>query len=310
MTTSTDAHAETALGTIRRPRWRPEVPVLWRTATTVQLGDDVVVTGVDRDQVAWMTTLDGLRTSDEVLDDLPLPTATVGRLVRAMLAAGALDDAARLPDALRWAGRWEREPALRRYGSLVSTVRDLDRAHAAVNRRDRMRVLLVGSGELADHVRTALFAAGLHEAHGCPPTVVVLADAPHPDVPAQFDRPELDLPHLHAGVLGARAVVGPLVVPGRTSCLRCAHLHRRDADPAWPLLAVQWTHAVAGLALPDVDPLLARMAGDVAALLLRTWADYPDAPERWSDVAIEARLPDGTTRRQARPAHPLCGCRW
>ena len=49
------------------------------------------------------------------------------------------------------------------------------------------------------------------------------------------------VPHLVATVRGETGVVGPLVVPGVTSCLRCADLHRRDADPRWPRLAAQLT---------------------------------------------------------------------
>ncbi len=303
-------HPLPELADIGRPRWRADVPVLWRSATSVQLGDDVVITRVGREEVEWMTGLDGLRTAAELTDDLPLPVIEARRLLRAMRAAGALDDAARLPNAVRWARRWDRDATISRYAGLLDTVRDLDHAHEAMDARDRMRVHLIGTGELADHLRTALHAAGLAECHGSPPTVAVLADAPHPDVPAHADHTGLDLPHLHIGIHGARAVIGPLVVPGLTSCLRCAHLHRRDADPSWPLLAVQWAHAAASAGGPTVDPLLARLAADLAALHLRSWSDYPDDPERWGDRAVEVGLPDGTAVRQARPPHPLCGCRW
>ena len=141
-------------------------------------------------------------------------------------------------------------------------------------------------------------------------TVAVLADASHPDVPGDFDHTLQDLPHLHVGVLGDRAVVGPLVVPGLTSCLRCAHLHRRDADAAWPLLAVQWAHAVRAMSCPPQDPLLVQLAATQAALLVRRWTDAPGTPEDWSGYALELRLPDGIARRVDRPPHPLCGCRW
>ena len=36
-------------------------------------------------------------------------------------------------------------------------------------------------------------------------------------------------------------VVGPLVLPGRSSCQRCHDLHRADRDPAWPSIAAQLT---------------------------------------------------------------------
>src|ERR1700733_14635490 len=34
----------------------------------------------------------------------------------------------------------------------------------------------------------------------------------------------------------ALRVVGPLVIPGRTACLRCLDLTRAERDPAWPLI--------------------------------------------------------------------------
>jgi hypothetical protein len=99
-------------------------------------------------------------------------------------------------------------------------------------------------------------------------------------------------------------------VPGRTSCLRCAHLHRRDADPAWPLLAVQWAHAVPGMAVSPLDPLSARLAAAHAAQLVGAWADLPDDPPAWSGFALAITPPDGHTTRLDRPPHPLCGCTW
>ena len=34
-------------------------------------------------------------------------------------------------------------------------------------------------------------------------------------------------------------LIGPLVLPGATSCLNCADLHRSDRDASWPALAAQ-----------------------------------------------------------------------
>jgi len=59
------------------------------------------------------------------------------------------------------------------------------------------------------------------------------------------DRPELDRvitdhllrtdqPHLVVRCWGNGVSVGPLVLAGQTSCLRCADLARSDADPQWP----------------------------------------------------------------------------
>ena len=45
--------------------------------------------------------------------------------------------------------------------------------------------------------------------------------------------------HLFAVVRPSVGVVGPLVLPGRSSCARCHDLHRRDRDAAWPTVAAQ-----------------------------------------------------------------------
>jgi hypothetical protein len=47
--------------------------------------------------------------------------------------------------------------------------------------------------------------------------------------------------HLAVEVRDTVGVVGPLVLPGRTACLRCLDLTRADRDPDWPVLAAQLT---------------------------------------------------------------------
>jgi len=293
-----------------RPRLRPEVPILWRGTSSIQLGDDIVLDRVSRVHVSWLCSLDGLLPPERIEQALPLPVSEARRLLRGLRAAGGLEDAARIPGSLRWCPQPERDAAVRRFATALSTYRDLDAAFAAMDGRERTGVFVLGDGDLATRVRQALADAGLSIATEQHAALAILADGAHPDVPAHFDHDLQDLPHLPVGVLGSRASVGPLVVPGRTGCLRCAHLHRRDADPAWPLLAVQWAQAVRSMALPPVDPLLARLAADHAALAARTWADAPDRPALWADHALEFRLPDLHARRVSRRPHPLCGCRW
>ena len=48
-----------------------------------------------------------------------------------------------------------------------------------------------------------------------------------------------DNAHLAVVVGDLGVEVGPLVVPGRTACLRCVALERTRLDPAWPALATQ-----------------------------------------------------------------------
>ena len=299
------------LATIHRPRWRDTVPLLWRGSTIVQFGDDVIVDRVTPAHVAWLRSLDGLRTAQEISDELPVSRADACRILRALLAAGGLDDAAQLPDAARWAPPEQRADVSRRLGAAMATYRDPHLALRAMDNRGRTHVAILGDGLLRDAVAAAVDAAGLLEvAQLGKADVVVLADSHHPDVPAHFAHESLDLPHVHLGVLGARAVVGPFVLPGRTSCLRCAHLHRRDADSAWPLLAVQWSQAVPAMSDVPIDPLLCRLACDLAVTIVRAWADDPERPAHGMNAAFELRLPDGLPQRVERPAHPLCGCLW
>ncbi len=285
------------------------MPILWRTHDTIQIGDDVIVDRVTRAHVAWLTSLDGLATVDHVVESLTIDDHEAARLVRAARAAGALDDCARMPAAHRWLPRDARDQATAAFAVALQTHRDLATALAVIDRRDRTRVGIVGTGLVADAIDAVLLATSITR-DDLEPSLTVLADAPHPDAPALMDHVDLDRPHLHVGVFGRRAVVGPLVVPGRTSCLRCAHLHRRDCDPAWPLLAVQWSHAVTAMRPAPLDPLLATLAAAHAALMVRSWADSPDDAQSWADVAVELTLPEGQARRLPRPPHPLCGCRW
>ena len=257
-----------------------------------------------------MTSLDGLASPQDLEDSLTIPEHEARRLIRALLAAGAIDDAARIPAAVRWAPQEDRDAAAGRSGAVMRTCRDIDAAYETLDARDRCTVTVAGTGLVAEAVRAAMGAAGLRVSAVADASVSVLADAPHPDVPRHFDHDLQDRTHVHIGVLGDRAVVGPLVVPGATSCLRCAHLHRRDADAAWPLLAVQWANAVRAMPCPPLDPLLVQLAAAHAALLVRCWTDAPGQPESWSGFALEFRLPDGIPRRIDRPAHPLCGCLW
>lgn len=287
------------------------MPALWRDATTIQLGDDVVIDRVDAPTLTWLRSLDGLRTAQQVARELPIDVTQARRLLRALLAAGAIDDAACTPASARWAGREHRDALAAHMDALVAVHHDSHLAATLVERRQRHRVAILGTGTLRDEVAAALDAAGVQEvatvekAH-----VIVLANAHHPDVPAHFDHDAMDLPHLHVGAFGERATVGPFVVPGVTSCLRCAHLHRRDADPAWPLLAVQWSQAIVAMGGPLVDPLLARAAGVQAAILVRARSDAPEHPDRWAGRAVDLRLPELLPTTQSRPPHPLCGCLW
>lgn len=106
-------------------------------------------------------------------------------------------------------------------------------------------------------------------------------------------------------VLGpGHGVVGPLVLPGLTSCPRCADRHRRDRDPAWSALAVQLR--VPRRHGPISDVTVATILVGVAAQQVLTFLDGGDPAT--VDGTVELWLPDWRLRRRSRPVHPACGC--
>ncbi|MFC4856785.1 TOMM precursor leader peptide-binding protein [Actinophytocola glycyrrhizae] len=138
------------------------------------------------------------------------------------------------------------------------------------------------------------------------PDLVVLTDAlvPRPELVDMVMRAAI--PHLLVRVRDTIGIVGPLVVPGLTSCLRCADLHRSDRDACWPQIAVQ----LAGQTqLTDLTNTQATAAFAVAQVLeaagwLRGAGERPTTCE--TSVALEPRM--ATVRHRAWSAHPRCPC--
>jgi hypothetical protein len=136
------------------------------------------------------------------------------------------------------------------------------------------------------------------------PDLVVLAV----DEPIEGDRRDAlharECAHLAVRLGADYGVVGPLVIPGFTSCLRCADLHRRDRDPAWTALAVQLTVARRRGGASDVG--LATVVAGVAVLQALAYLDggEPAAIEG----TLEMHLPDWRIRRRSWPVHPNCDC--
>jgi bacteriocin biosynthesis cyclodehydratase domain-containing protein len=112
------------------------------------------------------------------------------------------------------------------------------------------------------------------------------------------------VPHLVATVRGDVGVVGPLVVPGATSCLRCADLHRRDDDPRWPRLAAQLTAAEPP---PSGATVTCLITVATAALQVLSYLDGSAAPVTLG-ATVELRPPDLRPRLRKWPAHPACDC--
>ncbi len=138
------------------------------------------------------------------------------------------------------------------------------------------------------------------------PSVVVLADQLVADPCLSAELVSSRIAHLQVRVRDGVGMVGPLVLPGRTSCLRCTDLHRADHDPEWPTIAAQLlgqvghasaaaVRATAGIALGQVEHLL---RGHVPG----------EPPPRSLDATIEVDPRRAELRRRVWTPHPRCGC--
>ncbi|WP_375432291.1 hypothetical protein [uncultured Friedmanniella sp.] len=132
---------------------------------------------------------------------------------------------------------------------------------------------------------------------------VVATDSVEPDRVLTDALLRTDQPHLVLRAAGPTGTVGPLVLPGRTACLRCTDLTRRDADPGWPLLLGQLT----ALRVRASAVLVAWAAGvGVAQLLAHLQGELPEA----AGATVELTDRDHLMRWRAWPVHAGCGCAW
>jgi bacteriocin biosynthesis cyclodehydratase domain-containing protein len=137
-----------------------------------------------------------------------------------------------------------------------------------------------GRGPLSDLLASALRCSGARVTHSsltqaAPPAsthLVVLSDFLVADPRVVRGLHTARVPHLPVRVRDGAGLVGPMVIPGVTSCLDCADLHRCDRDAAWPAVAAQLRDTVgsadratvlatAALALTQVDRVIRAVRG-------------------------------------------------
>jgi hypothetical protein len=136
------------------------------------------------------------------------------------------------------------------------------------------------------------------------PDLVVLTDDHDPGLIADLMAERV--PHLTAKAAEAIGVVGPLVLPGRSACLRCLDLTRRDRDPAWPLIAAQL--AGKGPLTPACDAVLATAVAAHAAGQVLAFIDRSGPEPAVTNGTLELVLPDWRWRRRTWPRHSDCDC--
>ena len=175
-----------------------------------------------------------------------------------------------------------------------------------------------GRGPLSDLLVEALRCSGARIAHSSQPHatvtsatvhLVILSDALVADPRMVRDLHRRGIPHLPVLVRDGIGLVGPLVIPGVTSCLGCADLHRSDRDAAWPAIAAQLRDTVgvadratllatAALALSQVNRVIAAVRGQEVV---------PDpGPPPALNATLEFDLNAGSIVARHWSRHPLC----
>lgn len=273
----------------RGPMLHPRVAVLRRPSGAVQLGWDperavlLRPSAVPVDTVlAFLRLLDGLRSRPEILWEaaqLGIEGAAASDLLHDIDAAGALV----WPQAHR------------------TRVRD---------------VHVHGRGPLADAVDAGIRRLGITPTRSreyrsggtnslSRTDLVILTDAlvPVPELVSMLLVRRV--PHLQVRIRDGYGVIGPLVLPGGTSCLRCADLTRAELDADWPHLAAQLLGR-SGYASPAT-------VAATAALTLREVESIiegaTDNPPQTLDATLELNPDTRRIGRRRWEPHEACGCR-
>ncbi|KAA0024046.1 hypothetical protein [Antrihabitans cavernicola] len=133
---------------------------------------------------------------------------------------------------------------------------------------------------------------------------VVLADDMVADPRLVTDLVAARIPHLQVRIRDGKGIVGPMVVPGHTSCLRCADLTRCDYDDEWPHMAAQMLGRVGRATPAAVMATTAVALGQLDIVL--------SGPPRRAPASLDATLElDLETHRMSTrmwSRHPLCDC--
>lgn len=135
------------------------------------------------------------------------------------------------------------------------------------------------------------------------PDLVVLAD----EIPQPVALTALHaggITHLPVRLRDGIGIVGPLVLPGRSTCLSCIELRRAAQDRDWPLAAAQLA-GTAGRADPSCVAATVGLATAQALVAL----DGTGPPPPALDATLELDVVAGTLRRKEWSADPECHCR-
>jgi hypothetical protein len=323
-----------------RPALKPGLLAVWRNRDTVQIGIDprraIALTGM-RGAAVLLSLLDGSRDLAQILAaarELGISAEAADRVITLLAAGGALHDfpvgAYRaMPHGLRTRLAPEVATAALAHGDGDGGARILARRLGACIRVEGMsRVGLCVASLLTASGIGMVISTGRPPYAGTSPGPLPPADGPpldstvgpadttrRPDLVILADvyRRELsealkqdNVPHLAAAASEAIGVVGPLVVPGGSACLRCLDLTRAERDPAWPLILAQLTGG--GADPPACDTVLAAAVAAQATAQALALIDRPASASAVINGTLELVLPDWRWRRRTWQPHHRCDC--
>ena len=323
-----------------RPALKAGLLPVWRDRETVQIGIDprraVALTGLGG-AADVLRLLDGSRDREQVLAAARaqgVPRPVTERILTLLAAGGVLDDVPAA--ALRSLPQEQRRRLAAELAACALARGHSDAGATALARRDAARVTIHGAGRVAAAIADILVTSGVGRvtvgdrrtrrgrSRQAPPARDIrgrAAGAPLPDLailvgfPAVAAGQGAGLPaglmrsgvaHLAVRAEEAIGVVGPLVRPGTTACLRCLDLTRAGLDPAWPLILAQ----LAGRAPdpPACDAALAAAVAAQAAAQSLACLDRGYGAQPAENGTLELVLPGWQWRRRTWPRHPACGC--
>lgn len=296
-----------------RPALKSGLLPVWRDEDTLQIGIDprraIALSGM-RQAACVIGLLDGSRDPAQVIAaaaECGVTKSATERILTLLAAGGVLDDfPANTLRALPGASRGRLAATL---ATASLAYRDGDGGARSLARRRGVAVWVCGDRLVGLWVSKLLNASGVTEVKlGAGqvkrPDFAVLVGRQPPELVATLARDRI--PHLAVLASEAIGVVGPLVIPGRTSCLHCLDQVRASYDPAWPLILAQVLNRRAA---PDAcDAVLAAsVAAQTAAQALAAIDKAPVASAAVNGT-LELVLPDWRWRRRTWRPHPACPC--
>lgn len=113
----------------------------------------------------------------------------------------------------------------------------------------------------------------------------------------------LNYNHLLINFVGDSILIGPLVVPGETSCLNCLFLHRTDINSLWPAIALSFDYAKGG-----TNSLNAQLAASHAVAAIRNFLTRQR--QGLQNQILEINPKNHFFQLRELVPHPKCGCKW